>query len=303
MLRQRRRIHTRTRPRDPRINHPEIRSIYPPHAQLLFALVHQLTALAVLVVALTRRDRILQSAVVASCARETRALHFAYATCPLVLFEGTWSGHIDAVAGVLLAIALLRDSGRGGAFASGLKIIPLAAVPALFAASRTQTFLLAFVAALAIPFLPFLGGPIMPGFRDYATRWIFNSPLYDSCSRSSTASRRRRSGRITRCASSHLGLRLSPSLHGFPDARGHGRDRHRLHLLRAARIDGDRGAAPLLAGDSSLVLADARAGFADRGDPLDLPRAGRADVVPAVRGRASALLVYGLCYGVAAAKR
>jgi hypothetical protein len=33
---------------------------------------------------------------------------------------------------------------------------------------------------LLVPVLPFIGGPIMPGFRDYATRWIFNSPLYDA---------------------------------------------------------------------------------------------------------------------------
>src|SRR6185436_3551493 len=39
-------------PADPRINHPEIRSIYPPHAQLLFGLVHELTARRILIVVL-----------------------------------------------------------------------------------------------------------------------------------------------------------------------------------------------------------------------------------------------------------
>jgi hypothetical protein len=39
--------------------------------------------------------------------------------------------------------------------------------------------LVTLAATLIAPILPFLGSPIMPGFRDYATRWIFNSPLYD----------------------------------------------------------------------------------------------------------------------------
>src|SRR6185436_1545420 len=81
-----------------------------------------------------------------------------------------------------------------------------------------------------------------------------------------------------------LRLRLSPPLHRFPDARGDGRNRGRLHPLREARVDRDRRAAPLLAGDSSVVLARTRAGVDDRGKPLDLARARRADVVPAVRG-------------------
>ena len=152
-------------PTDPRINHPEIRSIYPPHAQLLFAAVHELHWWRLLIVAFD---------IVAIVLLRERGL--AYATCPLVLFEGTWSGHIDAIAGVVLLIALLRKSGVAAGIAAGLKIIPLAAVPALFGKRIPGTFFLALLA----PVVFFLGGPIMPGFRDYATRWIFNSPLYDA---------------------------------------------------------------------------------------------------------------------------
>jgi hypothetical protein len=156
-------------PSDPRINHPEIRSIYPPHAQLLFALVHQLTAWRLLIVAFDLAAIVL-----------LRRHGFAYATFPPLLFEGTWSGHIDAVAGVLLAIALIRKSGVAAAFASGMKIIPFAALPSILRSTQKRTrFVLAFAAALIVPVLPFLGGPVMPGFRDYATRWIFNSPLYE----------------------------------------------------------------------------------------------------------------------------
>jgi hypothetical protein len=149
-------------PTDPRINHPEIRSIYPPHAQLLFAAVHNLHAWRLLIIAF--------DLVAIGLLRSNR---LAYATFPLVLFEGTWSGHIDVIAGVVVLIALLRRSGIAAGIAAGLKIIPLAAVPPLFGRRIPLTFF------LALPILPFLGGPIMPGLRDYATRWIFNSPLYE----------------------------------------------------------------------------------------------------------------------------
>ena len=151
-------------PSDPRINHPEIRSIYPPHAQLLFALVHELHLWRLLIIGFD---------LVAIWLLRERGL--AYATCPLVLIEGTWSGHLDAIAGVFLLIALLRKSGVAAGIAAGLKIMPLAAVPALFRRRVPLSFFL----ALLLPFVPFLGRPIMPGLRDYATRWIFNSPLYE----------------------------------------------------------------------------------------------------------------------------
>jgi len=54
-------------------------------------------------------------------------------------------------------------------------------VPALFLrSSRRGRFAITFAAVLALPAIPFLiAGPLMPGMRDYATRWIFNSPLYE----------------------------------------------------------------------------------------------------------------------------
>jgi hypothetical protein len=160
-------------PTDPRINHPEIRSIYPPLAQLLFRAVHDLTAWRLLLLV----------ADVAAIVLLRRYGALAYATCPLVLFEGVGNAHIDLLAGVLLAFALTRRSAIAAGLASGLKIIPAAALPALLrlhsgAKSRAR-FLVMLGLTLLLPFLPYLGGPIMPGFRDYATRWIFNSPLYD----------------------------------------------------------------------------------------------------------------------------
>jgi hypothetical protein len=155
-------------PTDPRINHPEIRSIYPPLAQLLFAAVHDLTGWRLLII-------LADVAAVVLLRRYGASL--AFATCPLVIVEGAWSGHIDAIAAVLLGFALAYRSGVAAGVAAGLKIIPIAAIPVLL--KRDTRGYIAFLAALVLPILPFLGRPIMPGFRDYATRWIFASPLYE----------------------------------------------------------------------------------------------------------------------------
>lgn len=153
-----------------RINHPEIRTIYPPHAELLFALVHWLTPWRVLIALADLAAIVL-----------LRRHGLAYATFPLLLFEGTWSGHLDALVAAVVAFAIVRDSGVAAGIAAGLKVIPLAAVPSLLLRSRARLrFFLGFALALVLPLLPFLGGPLMPGMRDYATRWIFNSPAYDA---------------------------------------------------------------------------------------------------------------------------
>jgi hypothetical protein len=48
-------------------------------------------------------------------------------------------------------------------------------------AERRTRFLVVFALVLIVPVVPFLvTGPLMPGMRDYATRWVFNSPAYDA---------------------------------------------------------------------------------------------------------------------------
>lgn len=160
-------------PLDPRINHPEIPTIYPPHAELLFAVAHWLPVWRLLLIGCDVALLLL--------VRRRPALLLAIATFPPLLFEGAWSAHVEVVAALLLALAFLRDSGAAAGVATGVKVIPIAAVPALLARSRTRgRFALAFGLALLLPAIPFLfAGSFMPGMRDYATRWIFNSPAYD----------------------------------------------------------------------------------------------------------------------------
>jgi len=152
------------------MNHPEIRTIYPPAAQILFTAIPSLLFWRLLLLACD------MAAI--SMLRDRAAV--AYATFPLLLFEGIWSAHLDAIVGVMLLVAAIRMSAVGFAMAAALKLIPLAAAPAFFLADHRRTRWSAIVAAvLLIPAVGFsMAGPLMPGFRDYATRWVFNSPAY-----------------------------------------------------------------------------------------------------------------------------
>jgi hypothetical protein len=158
-------------PNDSRVNHPEIPTIYPPHAELLFAVAHHLTLWRLLLLACDVAILLL-----------LREHAFALATFPPLLFEGAWSGHVEIAAALLLLLAWQRRSGAAFAGAVGMKVIPIAALPALLLRSPTRwRFLGAFTLVLLVPVVPFLmTGPLMPGMRDYATRWIFNSPAYDA---------------------------------------------------------------------------------------------------------------------------
>ena len=155
---------------DPRVNHREIPTIYPPHAEALFALVHQLPLWRLLLIGCD----------VAVLMMLPAPARLGYALLPPAVLEGAWSGHLDLVAGMLLLLAWKRRSGSAAALAVGMKVIPLAAVPAIWAQSARRRFVLLFLAILLIPAIPFfLAGPVMPGMSSYATRWIFNSPAYD----------------------------------------------------------------------------------------------------------------------------
>lgn len=167
-----------------RINHAEIRTIYPPIAQLWFVVAAGVGGTLwswkfLLLIADTITVLLLLRSF-------DRAAAMAYALCPLVIVEGFWNGHVEIIAGAFLigaCIALQRDkvawAGVLLGIAAGTKIVPLAAAPAMARRGKQWTFLAALFAAIAIPALPFIKGSFMPGFGEYARRWIFNSPGYD----------------------------------------------------------------------------------------------------------------------------
>lgn len=157
-------------PDDPRVNHPEIRTIYPPHAEILFAIFHRLT--------LWRLALILAELATLFLLRDRGAL--AYATFPPLIFEGIWSAHVEVVAALLLTVAYFRNSAVAAACSVGTKVIPIAAVPSLLTRAPNRVrWSLIFALVLIAPVIPFIAsGHFMEGMRDYATRWVFNSPAY-----------------------------------------------------------------------------------------------------------------------------
>ena len=170
-----------------KINHPEIRTVYPPAAQAAFAFVAILsggmwgwkTMLIVVDLAM-----ILMIARLAG-----RRVALLYALFPLVIIEGMWSAHLDILSSFVLVAAVLaleRDKNLKAGIAVGaaamIKVLPLAAVPAVIAGSSRRSRLVTgfslTILALIVPFA--MHGAVMPGMRDYATRWSFNSPVYEA---------------------------------------------------------------------------------------------------------------------------
>ncbi|HVT45405.1 MAG TPA: glycosyltransferase 87 family protein [Thermoanaerobaculia bacterium] len=166
-----------------RINHPEIPSIYPPHAQALFLTtggslpVWRILLLLIEIGGLVLLRRLVPPEDL-----------LAYALFPPLLFEGIWNGHADLAAGFFLLVAFAATearravvSGASLAIAAGIKLTPLVALVAMLRHSRGRPlFLLCFSLVLVLPAIPFaLHGDLMPGLHDYAARWSFNSPLYE----------------------------------------------------------------------------------------------------------------------------
>ncbi len=173
------------------VNHPDLRTPYPPLAQALFlglaGLGGGLTALKLV---LGAADLLVAAAVwwLADAQRRRRAL-LLYLACPFVVVETWWSAHLDVVAAlfVVLAAGLLarrRDAPAGVALAAAalVKVTPLAlVVPALLGRrARPVPFLLGFLLALVLPALPYaLTGGVLGSLTEAGTRWKAGSAVFD----------------------------------------------------------------------------------------------------------------------------
>jgi hypothetical protein len=179
----------------PNVNHPDVPTIYPPVAQLLFrgldaaggtpripraaAVAFDLVTLVLLGALLRRRG-----------VRADAALMFGW--CPLAIVASGGGGHVDALGVTLLMAALLvlhRPGGRaalaGGALL-GLStfVKPMApfAAPALMLArpGRERAMLLLGGAVTLLLWLPHAdaGDRLFAGFLTYARHWHFNDAVY-----------------------------------------------------------------------------------------------------------------------------
>lgn len=215
----------------PRINHPEIPTIYPPLAQMVFhlnALWHGgTTSLRLLFV-------LFEALMLAGCwaifstkqnntepPSKNHPTHnllplAIYLLNPLVLVEGVWSGHIDILAWGTLVLALVMFAQRQtkkGALGAGLllgascalKLISVIFLPLLLLAPSppqttrrellTQRALLAVAMPLlvAVSSLPYVaaGGEMFEGFGAYATRWRGNDGPFRALMTTSATSMKR----------------------------------------------------------------------------------------------------------------
>lgn len=172
-----------------RLNHPEVPTIYPPAAQLIFGAVARVepsprafklamvpleAALWIALLFLLRRRGL----------ADERMLLFAWN--PLVMIESYGSGHLDLVTAAFLMLALAmseakRSASAGIAFAvaAWTKYTPLLLVPYLVR-KRAAVLLAAAAAVSVFLYLPFgsAGASLWKGLEIYVAHWEFNGSLY-----------------------------------------------------------------------------------------------------------------------------
>jgi hypothetical protein len=175
----------------PRVNHPEIPTIYPPAAQALFRAQDRWwpDPMGVRVWMLTAD--LAAFGLVAWLLRKSGrdpALAVWHGWCPLVIWESAGSGHVDAagVALVLAALACGTTRGRsllaGALFGLSAQVKPMSPflAPMLWREKRARWPMLAGAVVSLALFLPHLGvgTRVWTGFLAYAEHWHFNDCFY-----------------------------------------------------------------------------------------------------------------------------
>jgi len=174
----------------PRINYPNLPTIYPPIAQLFFALVYRLGANSL--VFMKTVIVILDMIAVFLIARLLNVLKISplrsiiYAWNPLVILEFAHSGHIDVLAVLFLVAAVLallrRRPGASGFFlalATLAKFYPALLLP-LFFKKRDFKMPVSFVSTVILGYMPFIGAgtKMLGSLGTYFRDWEFNGGLW-----------------------------------------------------------------------------------------------------------------------------
>lgn len=171
------------------INHPELPTIYPPAAQVVFALaatVWPAPAGIKLVMAGMDLLALLALALLLRALQLPPGRLVVHAWCPLVILEFAGMGHVDAVGiallvGALAALALARHRLALAALGAAVlaKLFPLLIVPAFLERTpRRAWFVLPLVLAAGV--LPFAAHGVDPSgsLRTFAARWRGNDVLF-----------------------------------------------------------------------------------------------------------------------------
>jgi hypothetical protein len=179
-----------------RINHPEIKTIYPPVAQAAFALAHSIRPFSLSSWrALLLLCDLATLALILTLLRETGRSPLwsaLYWWNPLVIKELFNSAHMDAVVLPLVLLALLlaarrREIGAAAslAFAAGAKIWPVLLLPLLLRPLATRPLKLACALAIFCLLIVLWVAPVVlagldasSGFAAYLAEWQTNSALF-----------------------------------------------------------------------------------------------------------------------------
>ena len=175
------------------VNHPEIRTIYPPLAQLVFLAAAKVSAGSYLTLkAVWLACDIGIASLLYRLVPEERRLQawMLYWWSPLVVIEVYWNAHLDllGVAFVVVVLALAKQNpiksygiGVAVAAASLVKYFAIAFLPAAARTGRSfrVTAAFAFVAALVtVPYASSGVANMFEGLLTYAEHWRFNAGLY-----------------------------------------------------------------------------------------------------------------------------
>jgi len=173
----------------PLVNHPDIPTLYPPVAQLLFAVVAlaggTVAALKALMVLFDLAQMLLLRAMLRDRGMSPGRV-LIYAWSPLVITEVAGNGHLDAVAifflilGIhLIIVARPRLSTIPLGLAAGAKALPLLLFPVLAPRIPRRYWPLPF-ALIGLAYLPYLGAgrALFTGLLEYAERWQHNDSLF-----------------------------------------------------------------------------------------------------------------------------
>lgn len=193
------------------INHPDIRTIYPPLAQLLFAGVAvaggAVLAAKILWLSFDLGCGLLLQGIANRTGRNPARVLVWYLWSPLLIVETAWSAHFDGVGLFFLSALVLAAGNRGGpvarqqhaarpspfgrrcrALAAGallgaaamVKLAPAAALPAVVRRDGWGP-LLSFAAVCAALYLPFTEAgftALADGLRTYARHWSANEGAF-----------------------------------------------------------------------------------------------------------------------------
>jgi len=176
-----------------KINHPDVRTVYPPLAQAGFALLTWVwPSVHVFRVSAALLDLLLVFLILGAAngsfgppwKKEALVAAASYGWCPLPAVETALAGHIEPLAALLLLLALLaarqgkRSAGAWLALSTAVKILPLLALP--LAARRIRSMWLSAPLLLALLYLPFLsaGWEVLGGLDAMARRWRGNEGVF-----------------------------------------------------------------------------------------------------------------------------